>query len=101
MGGSSDSRGVAGRERWGPAHTRSQTWEAVLTAEEWLAGRDGAQPTLGLKPEDMKSCEYNYHSFPEDCYKGMLSVFTERHISRVCVCLGYKICAWLLLGGWC
>ena len=66
------------------------TWEAVLTAEEWLTGRDGAQPTLSLKPVDMESREYNYHSFPEDCYKGMLSVFTERHISRVCVYLGQK-----------
>ena len=56
------------------------TWEAVLTAEQWLTGRDGAQPTLSLKPVDMESREYNYHIV------GIIPLFLtviQRHV--VCV----------------
>ena len=54
------------------------TWEAVLTAEEWLAGRDGAQPTLSLKPVDMESREYNYHIIP---------LFLRTVTKACCLCL--------------
>ena len=33
------------------------TWEEALTSQEWLAGEDGLQPSISLRPHDMKLCE--------------------------------------------
>ena len=54
------------------------TWEAVLTAEEWLTGRDGAQPTLSLKPVDMESREN---------IAGIIALFLRNVSKACCLCL--------------
>ena len=32
-------------------------WESALTCQEWLAGQDKMQPSLSLRPPDMKTCK--------------------------------------------
>ena len=44
-------------------------WESALTCQEWLAGQDKMQPSLSLRPPDMKTCkvsnkQYSYTFYP-------------------------------------
>ena len=35
------------------------TWQATLTAQQWLDGGDELQPCISMRPADMKPCEPN------------------------------------------
>ena len=78
------------------------TWQAALTAQQWLDGGDELQPCISMRPADMKPCEHsaalvgvfiwkNVTSYPrkhnqnirESCY--MCVTTLALYLSIVCV----------------
>ena len=38
-------------------------WEPAVTAEEWFAGKNGAQNFISLRPEGMKLCKQSINVY--------------------------------------